>query len=332
MDSLRGKELCLSERETIFAGCGPGDAFSLIGARLGRHGSVISREVERNGGRAAYRPSAAQDRADAQRARPKQRRLLAVPRLHAAVAAGLAEDYSPAQVSARLKVDFPDDADMRVSHETIYECLYLQARGELRTELKLALRTGRAKRVPRDCTRVKTARIAGMVNISERPAEAADRAVPGHWEGDLIVGAGGRSQIATLVERTTRFTMLVRIPYDKTAERVALCLSRAMGRLPEALGRTLTWDQGTELAAHAKFTVATNIPVYFCDPHSPWQRGSNENTNGLLRQYYPKGTDLSGHTQRELDIVAAKLNNRPRKTLGWNTPTEKLQEFLKVPG
>ena len=190
---MRGRELCLEERETIFAGCGPGDAFSLIGARLGRDPSVISREVDRNGGRAAYRPSVAQERADAQRRRPKAHRLVAVARLHAAVAAGLAEDFSPAQVSARLKVDFPDDADMRVSHETIYECLYLQARGELRTELKLALRTGRTRRVPRDSTRVKCARISGMVNISERPAEAADRAVPGHWEGDLIVGAGGRS-------------------------------------------------------------------------------------------------------------------------------------------
>jgi transposase, IS30 family len=329
---LRGTELCLEERESIFRGVVADDAFALIGARLGRRASVISREVARNGGRVEYRPWAAQERADALRARPKRRRLEADVRLHDAVAAGLAADHSPAQVSARLRQDFPGEEGMRVSAETIYQCLYLQSRGELRTQLKLALRSGRAQRVPAGSTRVKAARIAGMVNISERPAEVEDRAVPGHWEGDLIVGKGGRSQIATLVERSTRFVTLVRIPYDKTAERVALCLSMAMARLPHALARTLTWDQGTELAAHAKVTVATNIPVYFCDPHSPWQRGSNENTNGLLRQYFPKGTDLSGHTQRELDVVSDRLNNRPRQTLGWKTPAEKLQEFLASKG
>jgi transposase, IS30 family len=184
-----------------------------------------------------------------------------------------------------------------VSHETIYECLYLQARGELRTQLRLALRKGRFYRMPRGSTRTKTARIAGMVNISQRPAEAADRAVPGHWEGDLVIGKGGHSQVATLVERTTRFTMILRVPHDRTADRVALILARAMTGLPEALRRSLTWDQGVEMAAHNTFSVATDIPVFFCDPHSPWQRGTNENTNGLIRQYFPKGTDLSAFYQ-----------------------------------
>jgi transposase, IS30 family len=207
--------------------------------------------------------------------------------------------------------------------------LVLQARGELRTELKLALRTGRARRVPRGNDRAKVARIAGMVNISERPAEVEDRAVPGHWEGDLIVGKGGKSQIATLVERSTRFVMLVRIPHDKRAERVATCLSLAVQRLPAALAGTLTWDQGTEMAAHATFSVKTGVPVYFCDPHSPCQRGSNENTNGLLRQYFPKGTDLSGHTQADLNAVADLLNDRPRQTLEWRTPARNSPNSLR---
>ena len=253
-------------------------------------------------------------------------------RLHDEVAEGLAKDRSPQQVAARLEVDFPDDQEMRVPHETIYQTLYVQARGELRTELKLALRTGRARRMPRDGNRVKAARIAGMVNISERPPEAEDRAVPGHWKGDLIVGKGGKSQIATLVERSTRFVMLVRIPYDKTADRVSTCLSLAVQNLPRALSGTLTWDHGTEMADHATFSVKTGVPFYFCDPHSPWQRGSNENTNGLLRQYFPKGTDLSGHTQARLDEVADLLNDRPRQTLEWRTPREKLTAFLAGQG
>lgn len=215
-----------------------------------------------------------------------------------------------------------------MSHETIYQALFLQARGELRTQLKPALRTGRAQRVPRGSTRPKQAGIAGMVNISERPAEAADRAVPGHWEGDLIIGKGGKSQVATLVERHSRFVMLARIPYDRCADRVAIILSQRIGELPDQLRRSLTWDQGVEMADHAEFTVATNVPVFFCDPHSPWQRGSNENTNGLLRQYLPKGTDLSCYTQTELDEIAVKLNRRPRKTLGFKTPTEALEKVL----
>ncbi|MDQ2876121.1 MAG: IS30 family transposase, partial [Actinomycetota bacterium] len=229
----------------------------------------------------------------------------------------------------RLEMDYPDDTEMRVSCETIYESLYLQARGELRTQLKLALRTGRARRVPRSRAQRPHGQIQGMVNISERPPEHSDRAVPGNLEGDLIIGKGSKSQIASLVDRNSRFTVLVRIPYDRTADRVAGLLARKMESLPEFLKKSITWDQGKEMARHADFTVKSGIPVYFCDPHSPWQRGTNENTNGLLRQYFPKGTDLSLHTQAELDTVAMELNGRPRKTLGWKAPAEVYQEMLK---
>jgi IS30 family transposase len=325
---VRGRTLTVEERDEILRGICEKLPDRLIAARLGRNQSVISREITRNGGRDDYRVYAAQDRFERLKARPKPRRLEVDRRLHDAVAEGLRDDFSPQQISGRLKETFPDDLGMRVSHETIYQALFLQARGELRTQLKLALRTGRAQRVPRGSTRLKQARIAGMVNISERPAEVEDRALPGHWEGDLIIGKGGKSQIATLVERHSRFVMLARIPYDRYAERVASILSRRVVELPEALRRSLTWDQGVEMAAHAKFTIATNVPVFFCDPHSPWQRGSNENTNGLLRQYLPKGTDLSVYTQAELDEIAAKLNRRPRQTLGFKTPAEVLDQAL----
>nr|WP_278043916.1 IS30 family transposase [Protofrankia symbiont of Coriaria ruscifolia] len=270
----------------------------------------------------------AQRRAEEQRSRPKVRKLAVCRRLHDAVVERLAEDYSPEQVSERLRKDFPDDPEMRVSHETIYETLFVQVRGELRTQLTIALRSGRTERRPRGSTRPKQAWIAGMVNISEHPAEIADRAVPGHWEGDLIIGKGGKSQILTLVERQTRFVMLSRVPYDRGADRVAILLSQLVRRLPEQLFRSITWDQGVEMADHARFTVATGIPVYFCDPHSPWQRGSNENTNGLLRQYFRKGTDLSVHTQAELDAVADRLNRRPRQTLDWDKPVERLNNLI----
>jgi transposase, IS30 family len=329
---MRGEVLRVEERDDILRGIAAGWSSRAIASGLGRDPSVISREIARNGGRDGYRVHASQERFEALRARPKLRKLEACRRLHDEVNAGLARDWSPRQISARLVVDHPEDEAMRVSHETIYETLYVQARGELRTELKLALRKGRTRRVAQGSTRVKAARITGMVNISERPPEAADRAVPGHWEGDLIIGKGGKSQVATLVERSSRLVMLLRVPHDRTADRVASILATAMGRLPEHLARSLTWDQGVELAAHAKFTVATDIPVYFCDPHSPWQRGSNENTNGLIRQYLPKGTDLSWCTQSQLDEIADKLNGRPRETLGWATPAERLNSFLIAAG
>jgi transposase, IS30 family len=329
---VRGTELVAEERESISRGIAAGDSFRAIGKLLNRDHSVVSREVERNGGRSAYRVIPAQRRAGERRARPKLRLLEANTVLHDVVNAGLKQDWSPQQISKRLREDYPDDDTMRVSHETIYECLYLQARGELRTQLKIALRQGRTCRVSRSRSAVARGKIRDMINISERPVEVEDRAVPGFWEGDLIIGKGGKSQVATLVERASRFTMLVRIPYDRTAQRVSILLAQKMEHLPEFLRKSVTWDQGKEMADHASFTVKTGIEVYFCDPHSPWQRGSNENTNGLLRQYFPKGTDLSGYTQAELDAVADKLNNRPRQTLNWKKPTEVLNKFLVEAG
>lgn len=324
----RREPLRLDERETISRELSQGHTPRYIGKILGRHHSTIYDEIGRNGGTANYRAVDAQRRAEANRARPKGRKLEESPRLHGAVNDGLRQKWSPEQISTRLREDYPDDRDMRISHETIYESLYLQARGVLRTELALALRTGRARRVPRSRASTSRGKIKDMVNISERPAEAADRAVPGFWEGDLIIGKGNKSQIATLVERTTRFVMLVRIPYDRNAERVAALLAKKMESLPEFLRNSVTWDQGKEMAKHADFTIRTGMPVYFCDPHSPWQRGSNENTNGLLRQYFPKGTDLSLHSQDDLDRVAAELNGRPRKTLNWRKPIEVLNDLL----
>ena len=325
---MRGQKLTFADREEISRGLAVNLSHQEIGYRMKRHQSVVSREVKRNGGNARYRTAAAQRRAEEQRRRPKVRKLAACRRLHDAVAARRAEDSSPQQVSEQLRKDLPDDPEIRVSHETIYQTLFVQARGELRTQLTIALRSGRTARRPRGSTRPTQARIAGMVSICARPAEAADRAVPGHWEGDLIIGKGGKSQILTLVERQTRFVLLSRVPYDRSVDRVAILLSQLVRRLPEQLVRSIAGDQGVELADHARFTVATGIPVYFCDPHSPWQRGSNENTNGLLRQYFPKGTDLSIHTQAELDAVADRLNRRPRQTLDWDKPVERLNHLL----
>ncbi|SRR5712691_3014773 len=320
--------LGIEEREVISRELSQSRSARFIARLLGRHHSAVSREIDRNGGRDDYRAVDAQGRCDAMRARPKERKLVASVRLHDAVNDGLSQEWSPKQISRRLREDHPGDETMRVSHETIYECLYLQARGELRTQLRLALRKGRTRRVNRSRPAVARGTIPDMVNISERPKEAEDRAVPGFWEGDLIIGKGGRSQIATLVERKTRFVMLVKIPYDRTAERVAYLLAKKMEMLPEFLRNSVTWDQGKEMARHADFTIRTGIPVYFCDPHSPWQRGSNENTNGLLRQYFPKSTDLSLHSQDELDRVAARLNGRPRETLNWRKPIEVLSDLL----
>lgn len=326
----RGSLLCVEEREIISRELSRNEDCStrFLGRLLGRHHSAVAREIEGNGGRRGYRAVDAQRRADENRRRPKARKLESSVRLHDVVNEGLHEKWSPRQISERLREDHPDDPEMRVSHETIYECLYLQARGTLRTELKLELRRGRTRRVDRSRASASKGGIRDMVNISDRPKEAEDRAVPGFWEGDLIIGKGNKSQIATLVERATRFVMLVRIPYDRNADRVAALLARKMETLPEFMRNSITWDQGKEMARHTDFTVRTGMPVYFCDPHSPWQRGSNENTNGLLRQYFPKGTDLSLHTQAELDKVAAQLNGRPRQTLNWRKPIEVFSDLI----
>ena len=328
-DRRSGRQLSFAEREEISRGLAAGEALAVIARRLERPTSTISREVQRNGGRDRYRAATA-DRAACQRARrPKLGKLATIPALRVFVSNGLSQRWSPEQISAKLVVEFPDDEEMRVSPETIYQALYVQGRGELRRELTRSLRSGRTRRLShaQRNTRTDRGRIVDMVMITDRPAEIEDRAVPGHWEGDLIVGRTGRSQIGTLVERTTRFVMLVALPESRDAVTVARALQDQVARLPEQLRRSLTWDQGKELAGHAQFTLATGIPVYFCEPHSPWQRGSNENTNGLLRQYFPKGTDLSVHTQADLDTAAAELNNRPRKTLDWMTPLEAFNQL-----
>jgi IS30 family transposase len=249
----------------------------------------------------------------------------------AEVTEGLEELWSPEEIARRLRVDHPDDPMMRVSHETIYQSLYVQGRGELRRELARCLRSGRAKRHPRGRTNARGI-IPGMVMISERPAEVEDRAVPGHWEGDLVMGKNGRSAVGTLVERSTRFVLLLHLGAGKDAWSVKEAMQKAIATLPSQLVKTITWDQGREMSRHLEFTVETDVPIYFCDPHSPWQRGSNENTNGLLRQYMPKGTNLSVHTQEDLARIAKSLNNRPRKTLEFMKPSEKLAELIATTG
>ena len=300
-----------------------------IAGLLGRARSTITRELGR--GRSAdsgsYRALIGQNRVDQNRRRAgRPVKLVPGTRLFDEVVARLAQKHSPAQIAGRLRVDFPDDPEMWVSHETIYQALYVQPKGELARQVKEALRTGRTRRKPQG--RQSQPRMKGMVSIADRPAEAEDRAVPGHWEGDLILGAGNQSAIGTLVERTTGFVLLLHLPGDHTAATVAEAMSAAITGLPEQLRRSLTWDQGSEMALHTTITEATGLPIYFCDPHSPWQRGSNENTNGLLRQYFPKSTDLSFYGPGMLDQVAAELNARPRKRHDWATPAEVLATLL----
>jgi len=319
--------LSFAERERISRGIAAGESGREIARALGRAPSTVCREIRAGGGRRRYRAVAAERRAARRARRPKPTKLSACPELVAQVEQWLREGWSPEQISARLRLEFPDDPRMRISHETIYLSLYVQSRGELRRQLTRHLRTGRTTRKAQGRL-ARQARIVGMVNISERPPEVEDRAVPGHWEGDLIIGARQASAVATLVERTSRFVMLAYLGSDRRTDTVIDALTRRITALPEQLTRSLTWDQGVEMGAHQRFTVQTGVQVYFCDPHSPWQRGSNENTNGLLRQYLPKGTDLSVHDQDELDRIAELLNGRPRKTLGWMNPAEKMAELL----
>jgi len=344
-----GRYLSFAEREEIFAGVECGNSIRLIAKSLHRAPSTVLRELRRNmrqqyrtrsrlegrpgGHRTApwdYRPSAAQRGADHRAARPKPALLATNQRLHDWVQTKLMKQLSREQISARLPFWFPKDMEMRVSHETIYQSIYVQGRGALRRELAVCLRTGRALPKPRRQSGERRGRIPGMVNISERPAEVEDRAVPGHWEGDLIIGKNGRSAIGTLVERSTRYLMLLHLPNGGSAAEVELAMAAATKRLPETLWKTLTWDQGHEMQNHAKISVATGLDIYFCDPGSPWQRGSNENTNGLLRQYFPKGTDLKVHQPEYLEFVAAEMNIRPRKTLGWLNPAEALEKLFSA--
>lgn len=320
--------LSVEERERIFEGVVRGESDAQIARAIGRHRSTVGREIKRGcDERWRYRPFAAERRRAVRARRPKAGKLAGHPRLLVAVEQWLSEGWSPEQISARLRREHPDDRSMRISHETIYRALYVQSRGELRRQLTRHLRTGRERRKPRGRVE-RRGRIPDLVSISERPPEVEDRAVPGHWEGDLLVGALNRSFIVTLVERHTRYVMLAQLGRDRKTERVIEALKTQIQALPSHLARSLTWDRGHELTAHKSFTVQTGVEVYFCDPHSPWQRGSNENTNGLLRQYLPKGTDLAATSQSELDEIARKLNGRPRKTLEWMTPAEKMNELL----
>jgi len=322
--------LTIGEREQILLGIGRRESLSAIARRLGRAPSTITREVQASGGREHYSAWHAHTRAREQVRRPKPCKLRH-GRLVREVSQRLEQLWSPQEISRRLRLDYPDDPEMRVSHETIYQSLFVQGRGELRRELARCLRSGRTARRPQGRVE-KRGRLPGMVMISERPAEADDRAVPGHWEGDIILGEGGRSAVGTLVERTSRFLLLLHLDRDRSAEAVDAAMRTAVKTLPKELWRSITWDQGAEMANHADFTVDTDIPIFFCDPHSPWQRGSNENTNGLLRQYVPKGTDLSGVSAADLRHIQRSLNGRPRKTLGYVTPSEKLAEIVAATG
>lgn len=320
--------LGLEEREEISRGIAAGRSIRRIAARLGRAASTVSREVGRHGGRSAYRASEADSDAWDRALRPKPCRLAAYPELRWRVAQKLALQWSPEQISGWLKREFPADEGMQLSHETIYRSLFVQTRGVLKKELMAHLRTARQMRQAKGGTTKSRplGQLVDTVSIRERPAEAEDRAVPGHWEGDLLSGANN-THMVTLVERHSRFAMLIKVPSKDTATVVG-ALSKHVRKLPAELRRSLTWDRGKEMADHKSFTVATNVQVYFCDPRSPWQRGSNENTNGLLRQYFPSGTALSGYSQAHLNRIALRLNQRPRKTLGFETPADRLRAVL----
>lgn len=324
--------LTLPEREDISRGIATGSSIRKIARHLDRAVSTVSREVARHGGRSEYRANEADDQAWKSALRPKPCLLALHEKLQEIVASKLMLDWSPEQVSGWLKTQYPDDESMCVSHETIYRSLFIQARGVLKKELLGHLRSRRRIRRSQHSRIFRDARgqIADAISIRERPAEVEDRAIPGHWEGDLLSGSGN-SHIVTLVERHSRFTTLIKVPSKDTAVVVA-ALTRHARKLPAALRRSLTWDRGLEMAKHKTFTMATDVKVYFCDPQSPWQRGSNENTNGLLRQYFPRRTDLSGFTQADLDKVALRLNQRPRKTLKFQTPADRLQESVASTG
>jgi IS30 family transposase len=319
--------LSVAEREEISRGLAGGESLRAIAARLGRAPSTVSREVAANGGRRRYRACRADKAALRRMRRPKTSKLAACPRLRAEVEAKLEVRWSPQQIPGWLVETFPGDAEMRASHETIYLSLFVQSRGALRKDLTRYLRSGHSTRRPRGSSVMNgQGQLRGVLNIRERPAEAEDRAVPGHWEGDLLFGSRMKA-IATLVERKTRFVMLIALPDGHRADVVADALARKIIELPEQLRRSLTWDK--EMASHARFSDETGVPVYFCDPRSPWQRGSNENTNGLLRQYFPKRAPIAHYSEAELDAVAAELNGRPRRTLGWKTPSQALDEVLR---
>jgi IS30 family transposase len=353
--SVGYRRLSIEEREQIHAGMEREESIRAIARGLGRAPSTIKREIERNLRHQRYRPrlgtrgtpgtpgrrrtrpwnysphraQVSADRRAARRGRPA--RLAADPRLREEVQSRLDRKHSPEQIARRLREEFPDQPEMWVSHETIYQSIYVQSRGALKRELAACLRTGRAIRRPHRSSQERRTRIKDMVHISQRPAEVEDRAVPGHWEGDLITGAENKSAIGTLVERSTGFVMLLHLPERHGALEVQHAMIETMNQLPQRLRKTVTWDQGSEMANHAQITLATDVKIYFCDPASPWQRGTNENTNGLLRQYFPKGTDLSGYHPDYLRFVADELNDRPRKRLAWKTPKEALRKLLSNP-